>query len=208
MPTRLILIRHGLTHWNLKKRYSGHSDVALNAQGKSQAKRLRERLKRERVEKIYTSDRKRSIQTAEIIFKRVEIEKMPDLREMHFGCFEGLTYKDIMKRHPVIYKKWLKAPFSVTIPEGEGLGNFKKRVLEAFKNIISLNKEKTVAVVCHGGPISIFLNHVLKSKNFWKHIPASASLSIVEFKNGKAKIKLLNDTSHLKTSGTVPLKSV
>lgn len=197
MPTRLILIRHGTTGWNLKKRYLSFTDIGLNHKGKDEAKRLSERLKREEIHKVYTSDRKRSIQTAEIIFKRVEVEKTPDLREMHFGCFEGLTYKDIMKRHPVIYKKWLKDPFSVTIPEGEGLGNFKKRVLKAFKSIISLNKEKTVAVVCHGGPISIFLNHVLKSKNFWKHIPASASLSIVEFKNGRAKIKLINDTAHL-----------
>ena len=108
------------------------------------------------------------------------IEKIPDLREMHFGIFEGLIYRQIMKRYPLVYKKWLKDPYDTAIPEGEELREFKKRIVMAFKEIIALNKNKTVAVVAHGGVISAFLNHILKSKNFWDHLPNSSSLSIVE----------------------------
>lgn len=201
MATKLILIRHGATDWNLKKRYCGLVDIGLNETGEAQARCLHKRLKKELIHKIYSSDRKRALQTAKIIFKGMEIQKMPGLEEMDFGCFEGLTYSETMKKFKRIYKKWLKDPFGITIPEGENLEDFKKRVIRTIKNIILINKNKTVAIVSHGGPLGIFLNYILESMDFWKQIPASASLSILECTNGKLKIKLLNDTSHLGSLG-------
>lgn len=197
MATRLFLIRHGQTNWNLKKRYCGFLDIDINKMGKMQARRLQKRLQAEKIHKVYSSDRKRAINTAKIAFKGAEIERVPGLREMHFGVLEGLTYRQIMKRHPEVYKKWLSDPFGITIPKGEPLSDFRKRIVRAIKKIISLNPNKTVAVVCHGGAISIFLTHLFKSKDFWNQIPHSASLSIVEFRQGKARVKLLDDTSHL-----------
>lgn len=197
MATKLILIRHGETDFNRKKRYSGFRDIPLNPKGRRQIGKLHKRLKDESVHKIYSSDRSRAIESAGIIFKGRRVESLPGLREIHFGIFEGLTYKEIMKKYPVIYKKWLKDPFSVNIPQGESLVSFRKRVVKELKKIIARNKGKTVAVVCHGGPISIFVNHILKSKDFWKYIPKSASLSIIEHKNGKSKIRSLNDILHL-----------
>jgi broad specificity phosphatase PhoE len=197
MATRLILIRHGATQWNLKKRYSGFRDICLSSQGRLQAEKLQKRFKKELIDKIYSSDRKRAIETARIVFGRREIERVSGLREIHFGIFEGLTYRQIIQRHPVIYRSWLNDPFSVTIPRGENLFAFKRRVVRSIKKIAALNRGKTIAIVTHGGSISILINNILKSKNFWKHIPKSASLSIVEYSAGKAKIKLFNDTRHL-----------
>lgn len=197
MTTKLILIRHGSTDWNVKQRYCGFVDIALNNKGKIQAKRLRRRLENKTVHKVYSSDRKRAIQTAGIIFKGYDIEIIPDLREMHFGIFEGLTYKQIMNKFPEIYKKWIKNPFETVIPSGESLDILNKRVVKAFKKITLRHPNQTVAVVCHGGTISAFINHILKSKDFWKHIPQSASLTVMELKNNKFKINLLNDISHL-----------
>ena len=197
MATRLILIRHGQTDWNLKKRYSGFLDVDLNKEGRKQARQLHKRLKAEKIDKVYVSDRKRAIQTAAVIFKSAEVEKVADLREVHFGIFEGLTYKELMKKHPLIYKQWLKDPYSIKIPKGESLKEFKNRIVRAIKKIAALNKNKTAAIVCHGGVISIFINYVLKSRDFWKQIPHSASISVIEYRAQKAKIKLFDDVSHL-----------
>ncbi len=197
MTTELILIRHGSTDYNVRQRYCGFVDIALNNKGKTQAGRLQRRLKNEAVHKVYSSDRKRAIETARIVFKGHDIEKIPDLREMHFGIFEGLTYKQIMKKFPAPYKKWIKNPFKTVIPAGESLAILKKRVVRAFKKIILRHPNQTIAVVCHGGTISAFINYILKSGDFWKHIPQSASLTILEIKNNKLKINLLNDVSHL-----------
>jgi len=192
MATKLILIRHGKTSWNKQKRYCGFRDIGLSDEGKQEAKKLKKRLKAGRVDKIYTSDRKRAIQTAKIVFGNRAIKEVADLKEMHFGVFEGLTYKEVMKRYSKIYTKWLDNPYSVTMPEGESLLDFKKRVNTAFRKIVRLNHDKTVACVCHGGTISIFVTSILRTKDFWKYIPNSASMSIVEYKSGKLKIKLLN----------------
>ncbi len=197
MPTKLLIIRHGQTQWNLKKIYCGSTDLGLNTHGRKQAEKLRQRLKNIPVHKVYSSDRIRAIETAEIVFKGCRIERMPSLKEVHFGIFEGLTHDEIMKKHPLIYKRWIKNPYNTKIPKSEGLKEFKKRVIGAFKEVIRLNKNKTVAVICHGGTISTFLNHILESREFWKQMPKSASLSIVEYAGNKPKISLFSDTNHL-----------
>ena len=116
---------------------------------------------------------------------------------MDFGVFEGLTYKQVMKKYPAIYKKWLSNPFGTSIPEGEGLSAFGMRVSGAIKRILSCNRGKTVAVISHGGAISIFVNKITKSGDFWGLMPSSASISIIEFTGGRPKVRLLNDTTHL-----------
>lgn len=197
MATRLLIIRHGSTDWNVKQRYCGFVDVVLNRKGVAQARRLKGRLKNEAVHKVYSSDRKRALQTAGIVFRGYDIRKVPDLCEMRFGIFEGLTYKQILRKFPAIYKKWIASPFRVTIPSGESLNTLKKRVVKAFNKIISKHPGQAVAVVCHGGSISAFLNHIRKEKDFWSRIPESASLTIVESEKNNFRIKLFNDTSHL-----------
>ena len=42
--TRLCLVRHGQTDWNLEGRYQGQSDVPLNENGRAQARALAEQL--------------------------------------------------------------------------------------------------------------------------------------------------------------------
>jgi phosphoserine phosphatase len=197
MATKLILIRHGQTSWNLEKKYSGYIDIGLNDHGKVQAKLLSKRLKEETIHTVYASDRKRALQTARIIFKKMRINKVPQLREMHFGIFEGLTHKQLLAEHTRLYKKWLDDPYSVSIPKGEKTGDFKRRVVAALQKIIRVNKNKTVAVVCHGGAISIYITHLLKTRNFWEHIPKSASISVIEYAQGKAAIQIFNDITHL-----------
>jgi len=208
MATKIIFIRHGQTDWNAKMIYCGSSDVCLSQKGRAQVRELKKVFLNQGVDKIYCSNKKRALETAKIIFGKEKIVELEDLREMHFGVFEGLTYKQIQKKYPQAYKRWLHDPFSVTIPKGENLKDFKKRILQAVRKIMRSEKGKTVAVVCHGGAISIFLTHLQKSKEFWRQIPSSASVSVVECQNGKTKIKLFNDTSHLKRDRHFFKKSV
>ncbi len=195
--TTLLLIRHGQTAWNSQKKYCGYKDVALNTTGKKQAALLHTRLKDKPIHKIYASDKLRALQTAQIIFKGRTIEQITDLREMHFGCFEGLKHRQIMKKYTTLYSAWLKDPFSVSIPKGEKVTDFRKRVVKAIKNIVAGNANKTIAVVCHGGTISIYITHLLKTRDFWKQIPRSTAISIIDYRNNKPEIKIFNDTGHL-----------
>lgn len=197
MKTLLILIRHGLTLWNAQKKYCGSTDIGISLKGKKQARRIKIGLKAEKVDTIYSSDRKRALQTARIIFGKAAIHKKTALREMNFGVFEGLTYHRIMQLYPEVYKKWLRNPFQAHIPNGEHLKEARKRVSKAIKSIVLANPGRTAAVVCHGGVIGVLMTCILKSNNFWRYIPDSASLTFIDFYGRKAKIRAFNSTAHL-----------
>ena len=138
------------------------------------------------------------MQTARILFKQLRIISKPDLREINFGVLEGLKHEEIVEKCADTYKKWLKDPFKNNILNAEPMDVFKKRVDNAIWNIVRCNPGKTIAVVCHGGVIGIFLKGILKSKNFWRYVPSPASVTMVEYKEYKPILRKFNDTAHLK----------
>ena len=121
-----------------------------------------------------------------------------DLREISFGIFEGLVYRDILQRHSKLYSRWIKSPFRVKIPGGESGKDFKSRILKAFKKIVSSNKGRTIAIVTHGGPINMILTGILKVARAKDFVPGHVSVSIVELENRKIRVISLNDMEHLK----------
>jgi len=186
LMTRVILIRHSQTDYNLENRYCGFKDIGLNKIGKAQARRIGVKLKDLKIDKIFSSDLKRSEQTAKIIFaNRCRIVKNKNLREINFGIWEGFNYKQILQRSPATYKKWLKNPFSVDIPSGEKMSHFINRIKKELKNIIKNNSDKTVALITHSGPIRIILNTVLgiKREDFWRLKLKPQAVYIIEYKN-------------------------
>lgn len=197
MPTKIILIRHGETFLSLKKAYYGFTDTRLTDNGKKQAKNLISRLQPENIQKVYSSDLRRAVDFAKIIFKDFPIEKNSQLRELNFGILEKLTYEQIMKKHPKVYSNWIKKPFETCIPQGEHLRDFKNRVLNYYQNILAANKGKTTAIVSHAGTIRIILNEILKPKDIWSIEVNLASVSAIDYNNNKIELKLFNDTSHL-----------
>jgi broad specificity phosphatase PhoE len=196
MMTRLILIRHGITEWNIQKRYCGYRDVSLSKQGKAQAVKLRKDFKNICFDKIYCSDRKRALMTRAILFGKADFIKEKDLREIHFGVLEGLKHDEIVKKYGEVYNQWLLNPYKNRIPKAEAMQVFKKRIQKAIKKIVRLNRGKTIAVVCHGGVIGIFVSSILKSDDFWKHVPSPASATVVEHKNNKYRIVKFNYKTH------------
>ena len=219
--TRLILIRHGQTEYNVCGRYCGFSDPSLNSRGLFQAHRLADRLKDVKIAKVFSSDLVRAYETAEIIFNSKAVnfqalEKVGDFREMNFGVFEGLNHEDIMEKYPEIYKRWINDPEKIVIPEGEGLSELRKRVEMRLFFVLSQYEGKTVAVVTHGGPIRIVLYKAVKRavllssdsdfkgedaidlNTFWSINPESGSLSIIDYsENFLPEVAARGDISHL-----------
>lgn len=196
--TKLVLIRHGITDWNKQGRYCGHRDIDLSSQGRAQVKKLGKRLKAVEFDKIYCSDRRRALETGRIIFKGKKITKVNGLREINFGVFEGLKHDEIMEKYGSAYKKWLKDCYRYNIPNAEPMSVFKKRVESTLNKIVHSNPGKNVAVVCHGGVIGACVSGILKSRNFWRHVPSAASMTVVEYKKGQPRLKKFNDIAHLR----------
>ncbi len=196
---RLILIRHGETEFTSQRRYCGHEDVPLNGDGIKQIECLRHRLDGVKIDTVYSSDLRRAMQTAGIIFKGRRILKDESLREIDLGAFSGLTFTQAQRLYPKIYGTFLKNPQDVKMPKGESVRGFAKRVTIGFADICRKTKNKTVAIITHGGTIRILLLKISGSPldKFWTIEQDTAAINIVEFKDGIPKILKINDTSYL-----------
>ncbi len=197
--TRLVLIRHGATKWNEQGRYCGYKDPCLSRQGKAQVAKLGRSLKAVKFDKVYCSDLRRALQSSRIIFNGTESVKIKELREINFGVLEGMRHKDVMRKYGKIYENWIKDPCGNRVLKCEPIAAFKKRVKIAINKIVLLNPGKTVAIVCHGGVIGMFVGSLKKQSDFRRYMPSSASISIVECRNKKFRIKKFNETAHLGT---------
>lgn len=93
---KLYIARHGLTDWNKEMRTQGRKDLSLNAEGRAQAKELRDKIKDITFTAVYTSPLKRAAETAQIaVGDRYEIISDDRLMERSLGNFEGKKAKEI-----------------------------------------------------------------------------------------------------------------
>lgn len=193
MQTRLILIRHGETEYNRKKRYSGSTDIAINSVGIRQSKAVVDKLKREHIDVIYSSNKLRAKQSAKIMFPGKRIILSSKLAEIDFGVFEGLTRDQMISLYPKVFASWIKHPYKARIPKAETLLQLCKRISAEINKIVRNSNGKNIAIVFHGAAISVFINYILHKRDFWKFLPSSASLSIVEYDKNRKKLVMFNN---------------
>jgi broad specificity phosphatase PhoE len=153
--TVLLLARHGETDWNLKRRVQGHSDTPLNDTGRMQARSLADELAGEPIDAVYSSDLLRAHETARIVAEQrgLDVTAIRDLRERHFGTWEGLTDEEIFARFPEARAgtgAW---------GDAETREEMTDRVLGALHRIAATHPGRHVLVVSHGGPLRAVLTH-------------------------------------------------
>ncbi|GAW91512.1 alpha-ribazole phosphatase [Calderihabitans maritimus] len=203
--TKLVLVRHGHTPWNKGRRYQGHSDVQLSEEGREQARRLRDRFKETKIDAIYASDLSRALETAQIIAEPhgLIVQQIPELREMNFGVWEGLTFAEIQAQFRELADGWYKNPADLQIPQGETFRQVRDRAYKAVLELVAKHPDETVLVVSHGGTIRAVICAVLdlEMDRIWQFRQDNTAVNIIEFYEGRTVISLLNDTHHLYDSG-------
>ena len=180
---KLILIRHGQTDMNKDQLYYGRLDVPINETGKEQAENTRKNLVELEIDydKIYSSPMKRAYETAEIVnYKNLEIEKDDELREMDFGIFEGLSYKEIIKKYPEEMEKLKKDWKTYSYVTGENPFILQKRALKFLEKI---DKNKNNMVVTHWGIICTLLSWLFSNEldGYWKYQVKNGGIVIIDF---------------------------
>ena len=99
---RIYLVRHGQVVGYESFPAYGHTDADLTEVGILQSEHIAERLRFADISAIYASDLKRSIMGARIMARHHDVPLfiLPELREVYFGAWEGLTFPEIRKRFP------------------------------------------------------------------------------------------------------------
>ncbi len=159
MASILLFIRHAETA--LKGTFCGQSDPALNADGLAQLPALVARLTCFKLDLVLTSDLARAEQTATAIAEphQLAIQARSALREIDFGAWEGLTWEEIERRDPAYASRWVAEFPALPAPGGEGIPQFKHRVLEEIAWLRQL-PQTTIAVVTHAGVLRVLLEEL------------------------------------------------
>ena len=200
--SRLLLVRHGITESNSARKFVGHSDVELSATGYRQVERLHDRLADDKIDAVYSSDLRRALVTAEVISSghKVDIVTCPELREVHYGNIEGLTFEEISRLYPEIAESLTNFSLRLNFPGGEGFEGFIERTSKFLDKLKKHTPSQTILIASHGGPLRVLVCRLLGiDLGPWQQLRLNnASLSIMETSPRGAIISLLNDTSHLR----------
>ena len=159
-PFRIIALRHGETAHNAENRLQGQLDIPLNARGRDQARSLGKALGAEAGAEIREIDAASAFFASPLVRARETMEIVRDamglepgrykldarLKELSFGAWEGLTWRDIEARDPKGLKARSRDKWSFTPPAGESYGMLAERLRPWLDG---LNGD--TFVVSHGG---------------------------------------------------------
>ncbi|MGV3654176.1 MAG: histidine phosphatase family protein [Noviherbaspirillum sp.] len=155
--TQILLIRHGETAWNVERRLQGQIDIVLNTEGERQAAALGRALAQESLDAIYSSDLRRTMQTAQGIAGPRRMAVLPEraLRERCYGALEGLLHGEVEQRYPQAYAAWRARDPDSRFPDGERraetLREFYRRAVDAVTSLAERHPHGKIALVTHGG---------------------------------------------------------
>ncbi len=106
MSTKLVLLRHGQSDWNLKNLFTGWTDVDLTDKGREEGREAARLLAEEGLEfdVAFTSVLKRAIRTLWIVMDEMDRMWVPvirawELNERHYGALQGLDKKETVAKH-------------------------------------------------------------------------------------------------------------
>lgn len=164
----VTFLRHGMTKWNEESRYLGWSDLPLSEAGKEKVRLLS--IPRIKPNLIITSSLLRCIETANLLYENIPMQIDENLKEIHFGDWEGRTYEQL--KDVPSYKHWLEHPNEFAPEHGETLPFFQQRVLRAWQDLIEEQNEAEateLVFIVHGGVIRYLLTELTKNlHSFWE----------------------------------------
>ncbi|SDP48363.1 probable phosphoglycerate mutase [Klenkia soli] len=203
VTTRTLLLRHGRTAHTPERRFSGSSDLDLSDLGRADAASAAQAMVGRGIEAIVSSPLKRCRQTAgavaEVLDLGIEVDR--DLRELDFGGWEGMTGAEALAANPLAFRRW-RAALDVRPPGGESIADVSTRVAAARARILERHAGRTVLLVTHVTPIKLLLAAGLGVGDEIVHrvfLEAASLSEVVWSSDGSSSVRLVNDTSHLRS---------
>jgi probable phosphoglycerate mutase len=183
----VYLARHGQTDWNVEHRLQGGTDVPLNAVGRRQAAQLAERLRGIHLDAVYSSELKRSRETAVIVHGTAPLTAVAGLNERRLGKFEGLRTDGAGGIDASDYDRRSRDPED-TLDGGESLTQFFARVHTALAGILARHPSGTILIVGHGATNQMIARALLGLTPEEAHafVQANDDLYLLDILDGKA----------------------
>ena len=200
-PTRVVLVRHGVTDFTAEGRLDGRGgpDPVLNATGRRQAVaagRAVASLVQGHPARVVTSSLARAMETGAAVASAlgVEPESDPDWDEQSFGEWDGRSVHDLVDTEREAFRALRDDP-AFRPPGGETHEELVARIVPAWERVVAAGG--TTVVVCHRKPILVVLAHLLglPHDRAWRLAAAPGSLTAVEaWDDGEVSIAFTNRT--------------
>ncbi|WP_205470977.1 histidine phosphatase family protein [Nocardioides sp. SYSU D00038] len=151
-PARLYVARHGETEYETQ--LVSDDGGSLTARGREQARELGERLRGERIARVWCSPLSRAVQTAEIAagVLGVDVVVREGLREYAVGDLAGSDADEASTIGPVL-RAWAEGDDEATIPGAGRVADWVARVGGVLEEVADAHPGEAVLVVSHGGAI-------------------------------------------------------
>ncbi|MCW2784449.1 MAG: histidine phosphatase family protein [Marmoricola sp.] len=158
--SRLVLVRHGQTAWNLEGRAQGHTDVGLDDTGREQAAALAPCIVQLAPTALWSSDLTRARETAAYVAAATGLEVGYDvrLREFDVGERAGLTTEEFAAKFPAEYAAWRAGHITGHVPGAETPEEVVARMTPALREIWeAIPPGETTVVISHGACLKVTL---------------------------------------------------
>ena len=144
--TRLWWVRHGPTH---ARAFAGWRDIPADLSDTAALARLNAHLPADAP--VISSDLIRATATADTLSAhRPRLPHDPDLREFHFGEWDGLGFAEVAERWPDLSRQYWEEPGHIAPPGGESWVTAAARVERAVARLPALSD---IIIVAHFGVI-------------------------------------------------------
>ena len=200
--SKLVLLRHGQSQWNLENRFTGWKDIGLSENGRLEAKESGRLIKEKNIpiDIVYSSGLKRAIDTATIAMKEANynhlfnndeliIIKNIAVNERDYGDLTGLNKKETAEKYGKEQVHIWRRSYDVNPPGGESLKNVVERVKPYFERTMKkdLEDQKNILLSAHGNSLRalfLILNFYTAETISTAEIPTGKPF-IIEYESNK-----------------------
>ena len=184
--SKLVLIRHGESQWNLENRFTGWVDVPLSPKGIEEAKAAGKKLAGFKFDRAFSSVLARANETMRLVLEGIgqtgiPIEKDKALNERMYGELQGLNKAETAKKFGDEQVKIWRRSYNVRPPGGESLKDTAERVLPYYDSRIKpyVLKGETILIAAHGNSLRALvmqLEQLTREQVLELNIPTGAPL--------------------------------
>ena len=215
MTTRVIIVRHGESSYNVERRVQGHCDLSrLTAKGESMAVQVATALKEISLNAAYSSPLNRAKRTAELILSNSDhapqLQISENLKEISLPLWEGLLFDEVEDKYPDEYHDWRTQPHLLTMSLSDENGSVDflpvpaiyEQARQFWQTTLPDHAGQTILIVAHSGINRALINTAigLDPEDYQRFHISNCGISILNFSGEfgqPAQIESLNITSHL-----------
>lgn len=216
LKTRVIIVRHGESTYNVKKLIQGQLDKSvLTDAGIAQAKKVGEALSGVTFDHVYASPLKRAFKTATTIVDvlRTELPATPlpeatdVIKEIDLPPWEGLTFEETEAQDPDVYRAWRDDPANCKMSLADGtefypVRSLYERATQFWQTVLPKHPDQTILVVGHSAINRALIATALglEAASHGVFGQANCAISLLNFTGSLGEgvqLETMNLTSHM-----------